>query len=131
MVDRYWVCKRCRKLATCSAPTHEGAKPYNENRCPDVDAPGGYWYCSYNELIETTQIAKPSEVLRLQAEEYFDISGRGKVAVIDMDKFPKGRTLKVGNCFYLDDKLYMCNGVEMSTAITNKRGILLKEIEFA
>ena len=69
--------------------------------------------------------------VRLKAIEWFIISGRGKVAVVDMTYFPPGRKLLVGDRVYIDDKLYLCNGIEMSSGMTlnKKQGILVKEID--
>lgn len=70
--------------------------------------------------------------VRLKAIEWFIISGRGKVAVVDMTYFPPGRKLFVGDRVYIDDKLYICNGIEMSTGLngipSKRQGILVKDI---
>lgn len=50
---RYWICRdrSCTGVTTCSAPTYEGAVPDDENKCRRPGGPGGYWYCSYIELV--------------------------------------------------------------------------------
>lgn len=72
------------------------------------------------------------EYIRLKAIEWFNISGRGKVAVINMDDFPYGRKLSVGDLVNIDDKLYRCNGIELSSGLngipSKFQGILVKDI---
>jgi hypothetical protein len=42
-------CKRCKEIVTCTSPKRITKAP-EEDRCPDPQAPGGYWYCSYEEV---------------------------------------------------------------------------------
>jgi hypothetical protein len=65
------------------------------------------------------------EPIRLDKAEWFNIAGRGKVAVVDMADFPPGRKLNVGDTLYIENTLYICRGIE--TGHGTKRGLLVKE----
>lgn len=52
------------------------------------------------------------EPLRLKAIDWFNISGRGKVATLNMGQIPKDRTIRLGDDVYIDDVLYIVNGIE-------------------
>lgn len=73
--------------------------------------------------------------LKFEALDYFNIKDIGIVAIISIESIPKDRELLVGDCIYVDEELYMCNGIQMfgSQGHAERKktlAILLKEIEF-
>ena len=65
--------------------------------------------------------------IRVNAINWFNIAGRGLIALIDVNQIPVGRNLLVGDHLYIDDKLYVCNGIE-SASHNSHHGILVREI---
>lgn len=49
--DRVFRCIRCGNVITLSRDWTDKRIANLEDRCPDPKAPGGYWYCSYEELV--------------------------------------------------------------------------------
>jgi len=47
--DRVFRCTRCGNLISTNMSDKQVEN--FEDRCPDPKAPGGYWYCSYEELV--------------------------------------------------------------------------------
>ncbi len=45
---RVFRCKRCKKIVEAS---YNLVTADTEHRCYDDKAPGGYWYCNYEELV--------------------------------------------------------------------------------
>ncbi len=46
--DRVFRCTRCDNIVTA---TYDLIAKDSEDHCPDPKAPGGYWYCNYEELV--------------------------------------------------------------------------------
>lgn len=46
-----WLCTRCEEIVQVFTPKGKSSKAPEEVRCPDPKAPGGYWYCSFIELV--------------------------------------------------------------------------------
>jgi hypothetical protein len=52
------------------------------------------------------------EHVKLNAIAWFDVPGRGMVALVDLKHLPAGRKLLAGDSLYIDDKLFACRGIE-------------------
>ena len=50
MKDRVFRCTRCGNVITTNMSPKRIIED-SEDRCPNPKAPGGYWYCSYEELV--------------------------------------------------------------------------------
>lgn len=50
---RFFYCTRCGATCTTCSPDKKGFEPSDETKCrvTDKDAPGGYYYCSWIELV--------------------------------------------------------------------------------
>lgn len=51
---KVWFCTRCQTIGQSypgKGHSIKDLKAPDEDRCPDPKAPGGYWYCSYIELV--------------------------------------------------------------------------------
>ena len=48
--ERVFRCKRCQNIVRSSSKNLVD-DIYHEDKCPDPEAPGGYWYCDYEELV--------------------------------------------------------------------------------
>jgi len=55
--NRVLRCRRCGNVVqTNDQRSVDTLTDIFEDRCPDRNAPGGYWYCSYQELVPINRV---------------------------------------------------------------------------
>ena len=60
----------------------------------------------------------------LAADDWFMITGRGRVAAVDTRQLPSGQTLSIGEVVEIDGSRYRINGIERTRALTDPPRIL-------
>lgn len=58
-------------------------------------------------------------MLALHADDWFTITGRGRVASISPDQIPAGEAINQGDQVNIDGSAYVVNGIEVARTLTD------------